>query len=87
MGEEHCVCCGSLIPEGRQVCYNCEHKENVYHCIVCGKTIPKPKFSFGGRANGKTMMILNYNIRQICCSDECFQDIVMTIQNDYNKTQ
>lgn len=21
---EHCVCCGATIPEGRQVCYNCE---------------------------------------------------------------
>lgn len=23
---EHCVCCGATIPEGRQVCYNCENK-------------------------------------------------------------
>lgn len=23
-GAEHCVCCGSVIPEGRQVCRNCE---------------------------------------------------------------
>ena len=22
-----CVCCGSIVPEGRQVCYACEHKE------------------------------------------------------------
>ncbi len=21
---EHCVCCGEIIPEGRQVCYKCE---------------------------------------------------------------
>ena len=25
MNEERCVCCGSVIPEGRQVCWNCEH--------------------------------------------------------------
>ena len=25
MNEERCVICGSLIPEGRQVCWICEH--------------------------------------------------------------
>lgn len=24
MREERCVCCGAIIPEGRQVCINCE---------------------------------------------------------------
>lgn len=24
--EDRCVCCGEIIPEGRQVCPNCEHK-------------------------------------------------------------
>lgn len=23
---EHCVCCGQVIPEGRQVCSKCEYK-------------------------------------------------------------
>ena len=23
--ENRCVCCGDIIPEGRQVCWNCEH--------------------------------------------------------------
>ena len=26
MGQEYCVCCGNPIPEGRQVCLNCEHQ-------------------------------------------------------------
>lgn len=25
--EDRCVCCGCIIPEGRQVCYMCEHKD------------------------------------------------------------
>lgn len=27
MGEETCVCCGAIIPEGRQVCRDCENGE------------------------------------------------------------
>jgi predicted nucleic acid-binding Zn ribbon protein len=26
MNENTCVCCGAQIPEGRQVCWNCEHE-------------------------------------------------------------
>lgn len=29
--EDRCVCCGEIVPEGRMVCYMCEHsldKEN-----------------------------------------------------------
>ncbi len=25
---ETCICCGAPIPEGRQVCFSCEHKIN-----------------------------------------------------------
>lgn len=31
MNENTCVCCGEIIPEGRQICYKCEKemdKEN-----------------------------------------------------------
>lgn len=28
MTAEFCVCCGEIIPEGRQVCPNCEEKAN-----------------------------------------------------------
>ena len=87
MSEERCVCCSSLIPEGRQVCQSCEHQEDIYRCVICGKTIPKPKFSFGGRGDGKSMIRLNYNIRQVCCSDECFSEFIHTKQNDYDKIQ
>lgn len=35
---ERCVCCGEIIPEGRQVCPNCEHKakEWLKPCPFCG---------------------------------------------------
>ena len=26
MNNNRCICCGEIIPEGRQVCYICEHK-------------------------------------------------------------
>ena len=29
MSEERCVCCGNVIPEGRQVCPNCERRIGV----------------------------------------------------------
>jgi Lar family restriction alleviation protein len=34
---ERCVCCGEIIPEGRQVCPNCENKPSVLKpCPFCG---------------------------------------------------
>ena len=24
-----CVCCGKPVPEGRQICWECEHKEEI----------------------------------------------------------
>ena len=26
MNSEYCVCCGAEIPEGQQVCYDCQQK-------------------------------------------------------------
>lgn len=23
--EDRCVCCGAIVPEGRQICWNCEN--------------------------------------------------------------
>jgi predicted nucleic acid-binding Zn ribbon protein len=76
MSEDRCVCCGDIIPEGQQVCWQCEHEETQHHCIVCSKEIPKPELVFGGRKNGKTMTMLCYNIRQMCCSDQCAQEFI-----------
>lgn len=25
MNEDRCICCGETIPEGRQICWSCEH--------------------------------------------------------------
>ena len=52
---EKCVCCGAVIPEGRQVCPNCEAKRVVLKpCPFCGGKakivtngeIPKSKYYF-----------------------------------------
>ena len=26
MNEERCICCNETIPEGRQICWSCEHR-------------------------------------------------------------
>jgi hypothetical protein len=43
---ERCVCCGEIIPEGRQVCPNCEHhiadvrkKDELKPCPFCGGSV------------------------------------------------
>ena len=36
--EERCICCGTIIPEGRQVCPRCEQQEDGIVCPVCRKT-------------------------------------------------
>ena len=28
MPDNTCICCGAVIPEGRQICYHCEHEDN-----------------------------------------------------------
>lgn len=80
MNENRCVCCGSIIPEGMQVCWTCENQIKIYHCVICGKRIVNPKFSFGGRKNGKTMMEFWYNISQLCCSEECLNELTNEIR-------
>jgi predicted ATPase len=51
-------------------------------CINCGKEIPDPVFKWGGRGCGKTMMLLYYNIRQMCCSDECFWEFMKKAEEE-----
>ena len=37
---DRCVCCGDLIPEGRQVCLNCENgDQSGVRCLTCGTTL------------------------------------------------
>lgn len=38
MAENKCVCCGAIIPEGRQVCVNCEKAQDK-NCINCANSI------------------------------------------------
>ena len=32
--EDRCVCCGKIVPEGRQICWKCEHTELKYGTIL-----------------------------------------------------
>lgn len=34
MDAERCVCCGTIIPEGRMICPMCEQKEMKYGSIL-----------------------------------------------------
>jgi hypothetical protein len=51
-------------------------------CINCNKEIEAPIFKFGGRQNGKTMMLLYYNIRQMCCCDECCKEFIRKAEEE-----
>ena len=82
--EDHCVCCGETILECRQVCRKYENETQISHCVICGKEISWPKFSFGGRQDGKTMMRFWYNMRQLCCSDGCFGEWIEEIRRELN---
>ena len=84
MNVDRCIVCGEPVPEGRQICWRCEHQTENCHCVICGKEIPQPKFSFGGRKNSKTMMEFQYNMRQLCCSDECWDKFIEEIRRELN---
>lgn len=30
MSVDRCTCCNDIIPEGRQLCYKCEHKHEIF---------------------------------------------------------
>jgi predicted amidophosphoribosyltransferase len=32
MNETYCVCCGANIPEGRMICWDCEHSFDNSNC-------------------------------------------------------
>lgn len=50
-------------------------------CANCNTEIPTPVFKFGGRQNGKNTMLLYYNIRQACCSDECCREFIKKMED------
>ena len=41
MNENTCVCCGETIPEGRQVCWRCEHKTTKVGSILQSHNVSK----------------------------------------------
>lgn len=44
---ERCVCCGEPVPEGRQVCPQCEqkaHDDMRERCVMCGAPIEEGYF-------------------------------------------
>ena len=53
-----CVCCGVIIPEGRQVCLNCEQKQN--ERFEHAMNIKAKKVKRAGTALGVIMAIIVY---------------------------
>lgn len=43
--ENKCMCCGEIIPEGRQICPSCENGTN-HKCVFCDKFNLNLKFTF-----------------------------------------
>ena len=48
--EDHCIFCGGYVPEGRQVCLECEKKLTQNKDIVETILIKKPKHKRKGKA-------------------------------------
>lgn len=46
--EDTCVCCGEPVPEGRQVCWQCEHGRTVAGRSLTGRN-PVPSHKTGVR--------------------------------------
>lgn len=45
MNEERCICCGEIIPEGRQVCWSCEHSITKAGAILQSRHATKEEVS------------------------------------------
>ncbi len=45
--EDECVCCGEYVPEGRQVCWSCEHKSFEHHGKELGKLVDTKQKAYG----------------------------------------
>ena len=71
MSEDRCIVCGSIIPEGRQICNKCEEGSHKYHCIVCGREIPKPELTLLSRGVSRSTSKMIHDISQLCCSRYC----------------
>ena len=63
MNENTCVCCGETIPEGRQVCWGCEHKTTKVGSILQSQNAPKELVEkvydclFKSNINDKTVFV------------------------------
>lgn len=55
MSVDRCVCCGEIVPEGRQVCLMCEATSTKCKCVICGNVFYRKR----------------PNNNQTTCSDEC----------------
>lgn len=40
--EDRCVCCGKIVPEGRQICWNCENHTKTLDDFRCEKYFQSP---------------------------------------------
>ena len=68
MSEDRCVCCGAIIPEGRQVCPTCEKANGaivkVETCFCDADGMPKNQLS-AACLNGSRLPIARNGARHI----------------------
>ena len=73
---EHCVCCGAVIPEGRQVCVICGYKAenkadlvNVVRCKDCKhfKPLSDDTWINQNREDGICYALVNYHDSERYC--------------------
>jgi len=89
MTEERCVCCGEIIPEGLQVCFNCDPKLEEYisfskgQCFKCGATrlITMHEPLMGNKYRD---LSVKYDLRVPLCW-ECHEYVQIEPSQEYNK--
>ena len=83
---EHCVCCGAMIPEGRQVCNECEGKliHGCDECPVNDKLVVYDIPEGHGRGTvmkepgGKLIQVFWYDEEEMKVGDEVPKDVDMS---------
>lgn len=80
--EDRCVSCGAIIPEGRQVCKDCERGETkLKPCPFCGNKAKNKKFRSKGILRKTTVFYVECPICKCRTSMQLTQEEAETIWN------
>jgi hypothetical protein len=93
MTEERCVCCGEIIPEGLQVCFNCEPKIEKHvsfskgECFRCKKCPPEVITTWHEPLMGRKYKRLSekYGLRVPLCFPGCHEYAQEEPSQEYNR--